>query len=149
MGKYIVSGSRAIALNETPLILLGSAAIQPAVCAIQLGLLGVPAGDQAWEAQLRASTTAGAGTAVVPEKTKSPQAAATSTALSNCTTEPTYTAGFKKRIPMNPRSTFQWAAYDRDGEIACVAAANNGLGIQMTQIGSGVGTALAELTFSE
>ncbi len=149
MGKYIASGSLAIAANQTPLIIVGSTAVQPRVAAIMMGLLGVPGTDQAWSAQLRRATTAATGTAVTPSKTQSPQIACTTTALSAVTVEPTYTAGFLKNIPMNPRSTFQWAAYDRDAEIACDAAANNGLGLQMIQVGGGVGSALAEMTFSE
>ncbi len=150
MGKYIASGSlTTIAATQSPLIVVGSTTIQPRVAAIMMGLLGVPGTDQAWAAQLRRSTTAATGTAATPAPNGSPQTACTTTAVSNCTVEPTYTAGFLKQIPMNPRSTFQWAAYDRDAEIACIAAANNGLGLQITQVGGGVGTALAEMTFSE
>lgn len=149
MGKYIVQGSKAIGATLTPLHIIGSASIKPRVCGIVLSTSGTPTSDQGVNVQLRRSTADGTGTSVTPTPTDAPQAAATSTAKSNYTVEPTYTAGSQLDFAFNPRATFQWAAYDRDSEIATLVASAAGIGLQIIAVGGGAGNVLADIIFGE
>ncbi len=150
MGKYLTQGSKAVGATLSALSVIGSASIQPKLCAMILSTTGAPSSDQGIDVQIRRFTADGTGTAVTPALTNpADPRAATSTSKSNYTAEPTYAAGSMFDIAFNPRATFQWAAYDQDSELCAVVAAGAGLGAQIIAVGGAAGNLLANFTFRE
>lgn len=150
MSYYNVSGFIAVAATKTPLIITGGTTVRPRLCAFCLSTDGTPTTDQGVEVALRRSTAAGTTTAVTPSPADSASVASITTAGSNATVEPTYTAGnagFDRAF--NPRVTHQWVAYDPRAEIIVPATAANGLGFQILGAGGAAGNVRADMGFYE
>lgn len=141
MPAFDVTGTRAPAATTTPLILTGSATLKMRVSAARAGTIGAPSSDASVQLFARLSTAAGTSTAVTP-RPRNGISVAGSTAGSNASVEPTYTAGQALIIlEFNPRSFAQWNAYNPDGELQAIPATNNGIGFQ-TQVAGGALTSI-------
>lgn len=108
----------------------GSASIRPKIYHFALSTTGAAA-DGVLEWVVKRNTTAGTFTSVTPRAIDpSDPAAAVSTAGSNATVEPTYTANselFDEGI--NQRATYTWNAWTEGAQIVVSVAAANGVGI--------------------
>lgn len=151
MSRYIAGGIYAIAggANKTVAILGATAVCHPRLTYLQIGTDGAPGSDQALIISLQRSTTLGTSTPVTPSKADPGDAPAIAVFGSNCSAEPSYSGPAMPPIATNPRTTFQWGAYDRDARIAVVAGAANGLGAQLTQIGGAIGNVLVSMSWDE
>lgn len=137
------NGQIAVAATKTPLTLGGSATLRPRLVAWAWSTDGTPTSDQGITARLQRTTALGTSTAVTPgaPEPADATAGATMTFGSNCTIEPTYTAGagILWEQASNPRATVQWAAYDPRSEYVFIATASNGIGFQMQTAGGSAG----------
>jgi hypothetical protein len=125
--------------SKTALTIISTAAVRPRICEFTLSNLGTVATDSSYEIQLKRFTAAGTTTAVTPASTDSGDPAATFTAGSNATVEPTYTSNTTLRdLAVNPRSTFRWVAYDQRSELIMPATAANGIGFFLNALGGAV-----------
>lgn len=141
MPTFDVTGSRAPAATQSPLNLTGSATIRQRIKHVRAGSTGVPTSEASVQVFGRLSTTAGTGTSVTPGP-RNGISAAGSTALSNLSAEPTYTAGQPKIVlEFNPRLFAQWTAYDYGAAVESLAVAANGIGFQ-TQVPGGALTTI-------
>ena len=132
---YTAVGTQTAA-SKTALTLISTAAVRPRICEFTLSNLGLVSTDQSYEIQLKRFTAAGTTTAVTPASTDSGDPAATFTAGSNATVEPTYTSNTTLRdLAVNPRSTFRWVAYDQRSELIMPATAANGIGFFLNALG--------------
>lgn len=132
---YTVVGTQTAA-SKTALTIISTAAIRPRICEFTLSNGGLVSTDQSYQVQLKRFTAAGTTTAVTPASTDSGDPAATFTAGSNATVEPTYTSNTTLRdLFVNPRSTFRWVAYDQRSELIMPATAANGIGFFLNALG--------------
>lgn len=135
MAVYDVTGTHAPAATTSPLNLTGSATIRQRIQHVRAGSTGIPSSEASVQVYGRASTTAGTGTSVTPGP-RNGISVAGSTALSNLSAEPTYTAGQPKIIlEFNPRLFAQWTAYDGNSPVESLAASANGIGFQTQNAG--------------
>lgn len=141
---FLASGFIAIAATKTPLILGSTANIRPRVLQLDVSTTGTPTSDQGVEFQIRRATALGTSTSYTLTNTDPSDSAVTPvlTAGTNCTVEPTYSAGFLYDRAINPRMTHQWAAYSPDAELIAPATAANGIGFQLVGAGGGAGNCL-------
>lgn len=149
MATYVASGSIAPAATKTPLVVTGSATLATRIVAIRMATTGAPSSDASVQVFLRQSTAAGTSTAVTP-RPKNGISVAGSTAGSNASAEPTYTAGQSLQVmEFNPRSFAQWQAYNPDAELRIIAASANGIGAQIQAAGGALTTVDADFDFVE
>jgi len=141
---FLAAGFIAIAATKTPLIIGSTANIRPRIQSFDWSTTGTPTSDQGVEVQIRRATALGTSTAYTLGTTDPSDAAVTPglTAGTNCTVEPTYSAGFMYDRSINPRMTHQWAAYSPDAELIAPATAANGIGFQVVGAGGGAGNIL-------
>ena len=131
MPMFDVSGTIAPAATKTPVIYTGSATLRAALREFMAATIGVPSSEASFQIDVRPSTAAGTSTAVTP-RPRNGVSVAGGTAGSNCSAEPTYTAGQPLlRRQGNPRNSLQWNALQGDAEINSIASANNGFGAQI------------------
>ena len=132
MAVYDITGTIAPAATKTPVIYTGSATIRARLLEFLAATIGVPSSEASFQIQVRPSTAAGTSTAVTP-RPRNGVSTASGTAGSNCTVEPTYTAGQPLlQRQGNPRNSLQWNALQGDAEINSIAASANGFGAQIT-----------------
>jgi hypothetical protein len=141
---FLASGFIAIAATKSPLIVGSTANIRPRIKAFDWSTTGVPTSDQGVEVQIRRATALGTSTSYTLGNTDPSDSGVTAvlTAGTNCTVEPTYSAGFMFDRAFNPRMTHQWAAYDPSAELIAPATAANGVGFQVVGPGGGAGNIL-------
>lgn len=141
MPTFDVTGSHAPAATTSPLIVTSSATLRTRIGHVRAATTGAPTSDASVQIYARPSTVAGTSTAVTP-RPRNGISVAGSTAGSNCTIEPTYTAGQPLLVlEFNPRNFAQWMAYNPDSELVAISAAANGIGFQ-TQIAGGALTTI-------
>lgn len=136
-------GSIAIAATKTPLVIGSTANIRPRIKRFNLSVIGAaPTTDQSLECRWARCTALGTSTAVTLGGRDPSDVAGTPvvTAGSNCTVEPTYTAGSGEDFGMNPRLTYVWQAAEQYDEIILPATASNGVGFQIVAVGGASGT---------
>ena len=127
MAAFVVSGSHSPSATTSPLILTASATLRTRIVAIRAATTGAPSSDASVQVFMRFSTATGTSTAVTP-RPKNGVSVAGSTAGSNCSVEPTYTAGQAlANMEFNPRSFGQFMPYNPDAELCLIAATNNGV----------------------
>lgn len=147
MQSYVASGSIAVAATKTALVLGSTAAVRPRILAFNVSTDGTPTSDQGLVFNLQRCTALGTSTAVTPSQLDPSDPASVFTAGSNCSVEPTYTAGGVILAPaINPRATWQWAAYDQRSELILPATAANGAGFQIQAAGGAAGNFRATAT---
>lgn len=140
---YAVTGQQT-AGAKTILTVVSAATIRPRIVEYKSSTTGGPTSDASYEVQLKRFTAAGTTTALTPASTDSGDPAATFTAGSNATVEPTYTANtLIDDYGANPRATFRWVAYDQRAEIILPATAANGVGWLLNSLG-GASTVLVD-----
>jgi hypothetical protein len=135
------------AAAKTILTIVSTAAVRPRLLAAVYSQVGAVVLDSNWQVQGKRFTAAGtAGSAVTPAPTDPNDPAATFTAGSNLSAEPTYTANTTfTDMGINPRNTFRWVAYDPRDEIILPATAANGIGFLLNALGGAI-TAQVEAT---
>lgn len=138
---YQAPGFIAIAATKTPLIIGSTANIRPRILRYKASTTGTPTSDQGVEFQIRRATALGTSTSLTLHASDPSDEGLTPTVTggSNCTIEPTYSTGWLEDLTINPRATYQWAAYSPDEEIILPATASNGVGFQITGAGGGAG----------
>jgi hypothetical protein len=149
---YRAAGTNAtIGATKSPLTLMGGTAVVMCLKELKLYSEGVPGSDAMVVVHGRRFTAAGTGSAVTPG-VNSPgmRPPAETTALSELSAEPTYTAGSIFTCSFNPRSPgAQWVAIDRDALICTPLTASNGVGLQCITVGGGTGVLRADTAFDE
>lgn len=145
---FLASGTIAVAATKTPLIIGSTANIRPRILAFDVSTDGTPTSDQGYVFQTRRATALGTSTAYTLQAADPSDVAGTPvvTAGVNATVEPTYTTGFMHSRACNPRSTWQWAAYDQRSELILPMTAANGIGFQMQSAGGSAGNFLVNAT---
>jgi hypothetical protein len=124
---------------KTALTVVSTATVRPRIIAYKSSTLGAPSSDASYEIQVKRFTAAGTTTALTPASTDSADPAATFTAGSNASAEPTYTANTTvDDYGANPRATFRWVAYDQRSEIILPATAANGVGWLLNALGGAI-----------
>jgi hypothetical protein len=138
---YTAPGFIAIASTKTPLIIGTTANDRPRILRYKASTTGTPTSDQGVEFQLRRATALGTSTALTLHASDPSDEGLTPTVSggTNCTIEPTYSAGWLEDLTINPRATYQWAAYSPDEEVIVAAGAATGVGFQITGAGGGAG----------
>jgi hypothetical protein len=141
---FLASGFIAVAATKTALILGSTANIRPRILRYDCSTTGTPTSDQGIEFQVRRATALGTSTAYTLTNTDPSDSGVTPvlTAGTNCSVEPTYSAGFLADKAINPRMTHQWVAYSPDEEIILPATASNGVGFQIVGAGGAAGNFL-------
>lgn len=135
MSVYSVQGTQTSAA-KTALTVVSTAALRPRIIDFTYSNIGTVSVDSGFEMHVKRFTAAGTTTALTPAPTDSADAAATFTAGSNATVEPTYTANtLLHQFVVNPRSTFRWVAYDQRAELILPATASNGVGWLVNALG--------------
>lgn len=130
--------------------LVSAATVQSKLYHFILSTIGAAA-DGVLQWRMRRFTAAGTVTAVTPVLLDPNSGASLSSAGSNASAEPTYTANseiFQKGV--NQRVTYTWYA-PQDGEIICPSTAANGIGMEVLSSASPAYTGQAdyEYHFSE
>ncbi len=121
------------------LTIISTATIRPRLLSVAYSNVGAIATDSNWQVQGKRFTAAGTSTAVTPSITDSGDPAATFTAGSNTSAEPTYTANTTfTDLGINPRNTFRWIAEEQRAEIILPATAANGIGWLLNALGGAV-----------
>ena len=141
---FLATGFIAVAASKTALILGSTANIRPRILRYDWSTTGVPSSDQGIEVQVRRATALGTSTAYTLQTNDPSDSGVTPvlTAGTNCTVEPTYSAGAMADKSINPRMTHQWVAYSPDEEIILPATAANGVGFQIIAAGGAAGNLL-------
>jgi hypothetical protein len=125
---------------KTALAITATAAGRSRIIEYKLSNVGAVTVDSQFEVQVKRFTVAGTSTAVTPSSTDPSDPAATLfTAGSNCTVEPTYTAGVViDDTGVNPRGIYRWTAYDPSAELILPATDANGIGFFVAVLGGAV-----------
>ena len=146
--KYALTASVTNTASVTQVVLVSTTAIRPAVYDIMISASAAPA-DNAANYQIKRFTAAGSTSALTPQALDSGDPAATSTAGTNASIEPTYTASaILLSISANQRTTARWLA--RDGsELVCPASASNGLGLFSNAVGGSAFAAQYTVLYNE
>ncbi len=132
---YKAVGTKAVTA-QTILGIVSTAAVRPRLLAATYSNVGLVTTDSNFQVQIKRFTAAGTSTAVTPASVDSGDPAATFTAGSNHSAEPTYTANTTLQdMGINPRNTFRWVAYDPRDEIILPATAANGIGFFLAALG--------------
>ena len=136
---YAAQGTQTIG-SKTALTLVSTANGRSRIIEYKLSNVGAVTVDSQFEVQVKRFTAGGTSTAVTPSATDPSDPAATLfTAGSNCTVEPTYTAGVViDDTGVNPRGIFRWTAYDPSAELILPATASNGIGFFVAVLGGAV-----------
>jgi hypothetical protein len=136
---YAAQGTQT-AGSKTALTLISTTNGRSRLIEYTLSNVGSVSVDSQFEVQLKRFTAAGTSTEVTPSSTDPSDPAATLfTAGSNCSVEPTYTAGVViDDKGVNPRGLYRWTAYAPDAEIIMPATADNGLGFFLNVLGGAV-----------
>jgi hypothetical protein len=152
MAQFTVIGTKAASTPPLSALIItsgGTSSPRPRIKQLVLSASGAPSSDAGFNAQIRRATTAGTATAVTPNPCDPAETACETTAGSNATAEPTYTANQTLLdMAINPRNTWTWMPYQSEGELIIPATANNGIGIQIADFG-GAPTVRACATFGE
>jgi len=126
-------------VSKTILTIISAATIRPRIVAAIFSNIGAVSLDSQWQVQCKRFTAAGTTTAVTPASTDSRDPAATFTAGSNASAEPTYTANTTVLdLGINPRNTFRWVAYEQRDELIAPSTAANGFGFFLNVLGGAV-----------
>lgn len=143
MSLYSVAGSQTAAA-KTALTVISAATIRPRITEFKYSNIGLVATDSGFEMQAKRCTTAGTTTGVTPSPMDSGDPAATFTAGSNASAEPTFTAStVVDDTSVNPRGIYVWRGYDPSAYIVLPATASNGMGFFVNALGGAV-TIVAE-----
>lgn len=135
---FTVTGTQTVAAKSI-LGVVATAAVRPRVAKFTISNIGLVSTDSGIEVHLKRFTAAGTSTGVTPAGGDSGDPAATLTAGSNHSAEPTYTANtLLKQLSTNPRGQGGWTAYDKDAEFVAPATAANGFGWLLNALGGGV-----------
>lgn len=129
--------------DDTILTVVSATTIRPHVYYIALGCPAAPA-DQAVLVNVKRITADGTGSAITIAKQDLADGTVKTTAKSNHTAQPTYTANtIMLAIPLNQQATFQWQTVPEEG-LVLPATANAGFGMQYSSTtGSAVFEGLA------
>jgi len=137
MADYFASGEQTLTSTADSALAVysGTAGNRTKVYEINFGNVGTPA-DLTSIYLFGQITSSGAGTSVTSSKVDPADGTGASLALSNLTTEPTYTntivalntpaAGDLLRVPLNHRGTYRWVA-PPGGELVAPATSLNGI----------------------
>jgi len=121
---------------KTALGVVATAAVRPRIREYTLSNIGTVSTDSGFQVQLKRFTAAGTSTAITPAPSDSGDPAATFTAGSNHSAEPTYTANTTlEDVAVNPRGTFNWKSYDPSADFVAPATAANGFGWLVNALG--------------
>ena len=132
---YAVQGTQTAAA-KTALTIISAATIRPRIKSFTYSNIGTVSVDSGFEIHAKRFTAAGTTTGITPAAMDSGDPAATFTAGSNASAEPTYTAStLLKQLSVNPRSTYRWVAYEQAAEILLPATAANGVGFLLNALG--------------
>lgn len=132
--KYALSVGVTNTVSVTQVTLIATSAIRPSLYDLLISSAAAPA-DNAANYQVKRFTAAGTTTALTPQALDEGDPAATATAGSNATVEPTYTANaILLNLSANQRTTARWLARD-GGELVAPATAANGLGLFVSAVG--------------
>lgn len=135
MSIYRTQGTQTAAA-KTALTIISAATIRPRLIAFNLSQVGTVSTDANFEIQLKRFTAAGTSTATTPAAVDSGDPAATFTAGTNTSAEPTYTANTTLAdLAVNPRSTFRWVALEQRDEVIMPSTAANGVGFLVNALG--------------
>lgn len=136
MSIYSVQGTQTVTAT-TALTVISASTIRPRVKKFTLSQQGTISTDQNFRVQAKRFTAAGtAGSSPTPSARDSGDPAATFTAGSALSAEPTYTANTtQKDISVNPRGVVIWTALDPADDIILPATAANGVGWLVTTLG--------------
>lgn len=138
MSVYSTQGTQAV-VAKTALTIVSTAAIRPRIIDVTCQQLGTPGSDASYEVHAKRFTAAGTTTGVTPASTDPNDPAATFTAGTNASAEPTYTANtLLRQLICNPRATYRWVAYDQRAEWIMPATAANGIGFLVNTLGGAV-----------
>ncbi len=152
MPSFAVLGTKAAGTPPlTALVITSGGTSSPRTRVTQLvfSTTGAPSSDASWNVRARRATTAGTATAVTPNPLDPIETARETTAGSNATAEPTYTANSTLLdVACNPRATFTWMPYQTEGELVIPATASNGIGFEVPDFG-GASTVRVHATFRE
>lgn len=130
--RFAVPGNQATISSafKTAVISVASATVRPKIFHFVLSTLGAAA-DGVLEWIIQRFTVAGTTTAVTPRNLDGTDpSSAGSTAGSNATVEPTYTASsslFDEGI--NQRATYTWNAWTEGAQLVAATVSANGIGI--------------------
>jgi hypothetical protein len=152
MASFNVSGSKATASPPLTALIItsgGTSSPRPKITQVVLGTTGAPSTDAGYRVTAQRATTAGTATAVTPNPVDPAETACETTAGSNATAEPTFTANsILLDASCNPRATWTWMPYQTEGELIVPATANNGIGFTVTDFG-GSSTVRVNAVFRE
>lgn len=124
------------AAAKSALGVVATAAVRPRIMGFVLSNIGLVSTDSGFQIQLKRFTAAGTSTAITPAPADSGDPAATFTAGSNHSAEPTYTANTViADIAVNPRSTVKWTPDDPSAPPTAPATAANGFGWLVNALG--------------
>lgn len=127
------------AAGKTALVITSTATVRPCIISAEYSNVGAISVDSNYQFQGKFFTAAGTTTAVTPTNKQQGGPAATFTAGSNATVEPTYTAGTSfMDNGYNPRGTFKWNAVEQRDEIELAAVAASGAGWFLNVLGGAV-----------
>lgn len=133
MGRnYSVVGTIAAVAStfKTTATIIAAATVRPKIYDMVMGTSGAPA-DNSLVWLLQRFTAAGTTTAVTPEPLDPSEPASITTAGSNATVEPTYTAGKNLlQIPLHQKASYRHSA-NEGKEFVLPATAANGAGLQV------------------
>lgn len=145
---YRIQGTQTAAA-KTILTAVSAATVRPRLLAFNLSQVGTISVDSNFEVTVKRFTAAGTTTAVTPAAVDSGDPAATFTAGSNASAEPTYTASTVcDDMGINPRSIFRWAALEQRDEVIMPATAANGIGWLLVTLG-GATSVIASATIMQ
>lgn len=131
---YKCVGTKTSAL--TALTIISAATIMPRIKSFKLSNTGTVSTDSNFEVTVKRFTAAGTTTAITPASPDPGAPAATFTAGSNATIEPTYTANtLLEDVAVNPRSVFSWFPEGPDADLVLPATAANGVGFLVAALG--------------
>lgn len=135
MSLYAAQGTQTAAA-KTALVVISASTIRPRLVEFKYSNVGTVSTDSGFQMQLKRCTTTGTTTAVTPSPMDSGDPAATFTAGSNASAEPTYTSNTTMDdTSVNPRSIYRWAPNDPSGYIVLPATASNGVGFFVNALG--------------
>lgn len=124
------------AAAKTALTIISAATIMPRIKSFRLSNIGTVSTDSGFEIQVKRFTVAGTTTAITPASPDPGAPAATFTAGSNASAEPTYTANtLLEDVSVNPRTSWVWQPDDPSGELVLPATAANGIGFLVNALG--------------
>jgi len=148
---YRATGTNAaIGATKSPAILGGGTGVAPRLAEFEVCSEGAPGSDAMLTVLIRRATALGTSSAVTPGiNNTGAMPAAEATFGSECTVEPTYSAGSIKPFSMNGRTVRSWGARDDNALIWVPLTASNGIGVQCSVVGGGTGILRADFGWLE